>query len=203
MSEVKNRQSFSIKDLPCENVVVYMDRAEVTRLVKVKLEKGENEIVLSDVSNNIDEDSVRVEGKGEASVLDVVCNNKAVKENEASSNENVKQLQAEIKELEGKIEKVKQIKERLTRQVNVLNDFADTLSKPGNVSNGEKKVVLNSSKESVDSFFQFLNLFSDRMENYDDSFLNIQNELSSLEDQLNVAKHNLKKISYLVRNVTK
>jgi hypothetical protein len=52
-------QSFQIKSLQCENVVVFTDRAEVKRLLKVKLEKGENELVISNVSNLIDQDSVR------------------------------------------------------------------------------------------------------------------------------------------------
>ncbi len=52
-------QSFQIKLLQCENVVVFTDRAEVKRMLKVKLEKGENELVISNVSNLIDQDSVR------------------------------------------------------------------------------------------------------------------------------------------------
>ena len=69
---------FSIKDLPCEKVVVYQDRAEIKRLIRTKLKKGENELVINNVSNNIDQDSVRVEGQGNATVLDVVCQNKRV-----------------------------------------------------------------------------------------------------------------------------
>ena len=45
---------FSIKDLPCEKVVVYQDRAEIKRLIRTKLKKGENELVINNVSNNID-----------------------------------------------------------------------------------------------------------------------------------------------------
>lgn len=51
-----------MKDLKCESVVVYGDRAECKRNLKVKLKKGENEIVLTGISNSIDSDSVRVEG---------------------------------------------------------------------------------------------------------------------------------------------
>ena len=41
-----NTNKFSVKDLPCESVVVYQDRAEVKRLIKTKLSKGENELIL-------------------------------------------------------------------------------------------------------------------------------------------------------------
>ena len=194
--EKKIRKCFSMKDLPCDNVVVFSDRAEVRRLIQVKLDKGETEIVLSDVSNNIDEDSVRVEGKGDATVLDVVCQSKRVQSDEVNSNDKVKEMQSEIKELELKIEKTKQKKERLSKQLNVLNDFACTLSKPANgLPDDKKNIVLNSSKENVENFLEFLNRYSDRMENLDESAISVNNELSKLEEQLHVKRDNLSKQS--------
>ena len=59
-----NRQTSSMKDLKCENVTVFADRAEVKRLALFKLTSGENELVIDGIaSNSIDSDSVRVEGK--------------------------------------------------------------------------------------------------------------------------------------------
>ncbi len=54
-----NLQEFSMKSLTCEKVVVYTDRAEVKRTLKLKLNEGENEIVFSNVANFIDQESVR------------------------------------------------------------------------------------------------------------------------------------------------
>lgn len=59
MSENKAQHKFIMTDLPCEQVVVFTDRAEVKRSLKAKLRKGENEIIISKVSNQIDTDSVR------------------------------------------------------------------------------------------------------------------------------------------------
>lgn len=53
------RQEFQLKNLPCEKVTVFTDRAEVKRLLKVKLVQGENELVLANASSCIDQDSVR------------------------------------------------------------------------------------------------------------------------------------------------
>ena len=54
-----SKQTFEIKALKCEKVVVFTDRAEVKRSLKVKLQKGENELVISNVSSLVDQDSVR------------------------------------------------------------------------------------------------------------------------------------------------
>ena len=44
---------------------------QVTRVVKVELEKGEAEVVLKNLSKSLDKDSVRVDGIGPASVTEV------------------------------------------------------------------------------------------------------------------------------------
>ena len=114
---MSNSQLFQIKTLKCEKVVVFTDRAEVKRSLKVKLQKGENELVISNVSSLVDQDSVRyfevnfnlmfqkeiffrVEGKGEATVLDVIYEKKKGQSSEVASTDKVKKLQDEIKDLE-------------------------------------------------------------------------------------------------------
>lgn len=97
-----DQQTFSMKELRCEKVVVFKDRAEVKRSVQTRLHKGENEIVIIGVSNSIDRDSVRVEGQGKATVLDVMCLSKRVDSDTASKNstERIKELKDELDYLE-------------------------------------------------------------------------------------------------------
>ena len=96
------QQKFSMKDLRCEKVVVFKDRAEVKRSIQTCLHKGENEIVITGVSSSVDRDSVRVEGQGKATVLDVMCHSKRVDSDTASENstERIKELKAELDCLE-------------------------------------------------------------------------------------------------------
>ena len=192
---VKN-QKFSMKDLPCEKVVVYQDRAEVKRLIKTKLIKGENELVINNVSTNIDQDSVRVEGLGDATVLDVVCQNKRVIETEdRNTNEKVKDLKNEIKELETNQE-ITQLKlERIIKQISVLNDFASNLSKPSTSSNGKNNDNVLGSKDNVDNFMSFLDTYSNRLEKLDEMKFQVQNELNKIKDKLNVARDNLNRLN--------
>ena len=168
---------FSIKDLPCEKVVVYQDRAEIKRLIRTKLKKGETELVINNVSNNIDQDSVRVEGQGNATVLDVVCQNKRVVETDDSiTNEKVKQLKNEIRDLETAEETTKLKLDRATKQTSVLNDFATSLSKPTSIANPNSTSNDNliSSKSNVENFMNFLDLYSNRLEHLDDSKFQLQ-----------------------------
>ena len=101
------------------------------RSIKCTLEKGENEVVLSAVSNFVDRDSIRVEGHGAATVLDVVCQTRHV-EGDVVENKSERELQlkAEIKELEAKRDTSAYKIERVGKQIAVLNEFATNLAKP-------------------------------------------------------------------------
>jgi uncharacterized protein (TIGR02231 family) len=188
------KQIFSMKDLHCKSVVIFRDRAEVKRLLKATLKKGENEINLNNLANVFDHDSVRVEGHGDASVLDVVCQEKSVEKVDANKHEKVKELETEIKSLEEKLQTTNSKIERLDKQANVLNEFAKTLSKPTPPSN-EKAVSLPSSKENVENFMSFLNLYTGRLEEVDTEKMKLQKEQTKLNEQLNVARENLNRLS--------
>ena len=192
-----SKQSFSVKDLKCEQVTIFTDRAEVKRLLKCKLNKGENELVLTNISNSIDIDSVRVEGKGNATVLDVVCQSKQVEAKEANTHDKAKKLMDEIKELESN-EKIVRLKlDRLVKQINIINDFATTLSKPSTSKSGDeiKGQHLSSSKDNVDNFLNFLDTYSSKLEQLDKNKYSVEEELKEINEKLNVARNNLNQIS--------
>jgi prefoldin subunit 5 len=191
-------ETFSMKELKCDKVVVYTDRAEVRRLLRTKLKKGENELVIDSITNLIDKDSVRVEGHGDATVLDVVCQNKKVERSKEETTDAIRILRAEIETFESDLEVKNQRLDRIRKQVDVLNTFASTLAKPSvggssdsqTQSNGGK---LASSKENVDNFMNFINVYSTRMENLDKEKIIVQREIKELEEKLKVAKENLNK----------
>ncbi len=125
----EKQQKFNIKEQKCLQVVVFTDRAEVKRSIKCVLEEGENEIVLSAISNFVDKESIRVEGHGAATVLDVVCQTRHVEGTVVENkSEREFQLKAEIKEFETKRDTCQYRFDRVVKQVNVLNEFANSLS---------------------------------------------------------------------------
>ncbi len=48
-----------VRDSPIDSVVVYQDRAEVRRMLRVELATGENELIISDLTHCIEQNSVR------------------------------------------------------------------------------------------------------------------------------------------------
>lgn len=48
-----------IRTCPTNSVVVYLDRAEVSKALKTRIAKGENEVILTHLSQYIDKDSIR------------------------------------------------------------------------------------------------------------------------------------------------
>ncbi|RKP26758.1 hypothetical protein SYNPS1DRAFT_21544 [Syncephalis pseudoplumigaleata] len=67
-----NRATVQAHEHPPRQVVVYADRAEVTRLISgLPLKFGQNEVTITGLSRHIERDSIRVEGIGEPVVQDV------------------------------------------------------------------------------------------------------------------------------------
>lgn len=196
-----NKQTFSIRDQPCVKVVVFTDRAEVQRTLKTKLKLGENELTITAISNSIDRDSVRVEGRGAASVLDVVCQDKHVQsENLDNISAREKELKSELQDLEAKRDILNQKLERTQKQIGVLNEFANSLSKGsggggGGGADGKTVAVLaTASSEKVNAFIEFLDTYAAKLEKLDSEKLAFDKELRKLSEQIQVINDNLYKL---------
>lgn len=195
-----NKQSFSMKDLKCEKVVVFKDRAEVKRTVETRLHQGENEIVLTGVTNSIDRDSVRVEGQGKATVLDVVCQSRRVESDKAADNttDQIKQLKNELDRLESEQSVNRAKLDKVNRQVAVLNEFANTLSRPSPPPQGSSSSsgALINSKESVDNFLNFIDMYAEKYDGLSDKKHQLEKEIRKLDEQIQVTRENLNRLSY-------
>ncbi len=189
-----NSQAFSMKDQKCEQVVVYQDRAEVKRSLSAKLVKGENEILLNNVSSFIDQDSVRVEGSGDATVVDVVCQSKQVKTDDVKNNEKAKKLLDEIKSLEFDKDKLDSKKSRFIKQQDTLNKFALSLATPSS-NNESNQSHLANSKDNVESFFGFLDSYTNRLEYLDEELSKLNKEIDENNEKINVARENYNKLN--------
>lgn len=61
-----------IHDLSVKNVIVYMGRAEVKRSIKLDMITGKTQIFLKSISPVIEKQSICVEGKSGAIILEVL-----------------------------------------------------------------------------------------------------------------------------------
>lgn len=176
--------SFIMKDQKCLQVVVFQDRAEVKRLINTKLKEGENELIITGVSNYAEDDSIRVEGSGDASILDVVCLNELVETKDITSNEKAKKMLEEIKEFESEIDKLNAKSARFEKQRSTLNEFALNLAKPKDAES-----------ESVQKFYAFLDSYTSRLEYLDTESVSIDKERTQLQDKLDVVQNNYDKLT--------
>jgi hypothetical protein len=195
---MSNKQTFSIREQQCVKVVVFTDRAEVQRLLKAKLKRGENEIVINSISNSIDRESVRVEGKGNASVLDVICQDKLVEsDNLDNISKKEKDLRNELNELEAKRDTTNYKLERVSKQISVLNEFANSLSKEPSAR--DRKDSSNSplsTNDKVDGFLTFLDTYSNRLEILDSEKYKLDKEIKKLDEQIQVIRDNLNQLKF-------
>ncbi|RVD86829.1 uncharacterized protein DFL_005085 [Arthrobotrys flagrans] len=71
--EDPHKLTFSIKDLPANSVVLYPDQAQISREIEnVQLKPGVNEVTIKDLTGYCQEHSIKVEGKGDAIITDMV-----------------------------------------------------------------------------------------------------------------------------------
>lgn len=117
---------------PVQSVTVFVDRAEVTRLVTVDLEEaGDYEVVVEGLTSCVDADSVRVDGTGHVILREVSfgVHHKPVVDVEQTDHngnnpevirQNLKKLQHEISELQTRVSEV-------SRSQELLNAYAKSV----------------------------------------------------------------------------
>uniref|UniRef100_A0A914Z687 Protein F37C4.5 n=1 Tax=Panagrolaimus superbus TaxID=310955 RepID=A0A914Z687_9BILA len=137
-------QTLKASEVPIKTVTIFNSnnssksistRAEVTRIFKVSLKPGINEIQLEDIASTIVPNSISVLGQGHATILDVQLQTKDVMPS-AEKIEGQNKLKAELKEYEGKIEVVKDLYDiqntKLTALKVLLNKFIEKpINEPG------------------------------------------------------------------------
>ncbi|KAK2465785.1 hypothetical protein APHAL10511_002329 [Amanita phalloides] len=74
-SFVNSIELSSLNDSKIANVSVYTGRAEVTRIFKILVKTGQNQIAINELPDALDRDSIRVEGHGLAIIHDVSVGN--------------------------------------------------------------------------------------------------------------------------------
>lgn len=190
-----NNQTFSMKDLKCEKVVVFQERAEVKRSIKTKLVKGENEIIINNVSNFIEHDSVRVEGSGDASVLDVVCQNKQIESKDLNNNEKAKNLLEEIKSLKINKENLNSKSKRFIKQQETLNAFAKNLAEPAS-----SKENPSNSNENLERFYEFLDSYTNRLGYIDEELSKVNRDTEANDEKLKICQENYNRLNVIDYN---
>jgi hypothetical protein len=146
MAEDIPRQIFQIGDLPTKSVTLYPARAHVIRELRdIIFQPGQNEIEIVGLTSSTDENSVQVDGKGSATVIDMTLekipntenfsetypSDSEVSEDESGDDdrddeiESVKLITTRIEKTEEKIEEAVERQKSAERRLKTLDNHAD------------------------------------------------------------------------------
>ncbi|CAG5136131.1 unnamed protein product, partial [Candidula unifasciata] len=184
-----NEISKSTSECPVTRVTVYKDRAEVCRELEVTVASGVNELHIKEFVA-IEEDSVRVEGKGNATIAEVSYQRKYVTEEDANVTEKVKQLKDELKKLqdEKKALDFDAKKEALTKRWQVLDNFAVSAAKHGQPEDDKTFKLDSTYFKGLKDFLQQYKEIGSQLE---EERLALENKNEELTNKIEAAERNL------------
>ncbi|KAH7697505.1 Conserved hypothetical protein CHP02231 [Aphelenchoides avenae] len=169
-------QKFESKELPAKAVTIFTDRAEVKRTFALKLEAGLTDVVVANVTQSADTETVRVDGRGPVTIHEVQCKTEHVVQDEID-NPKVRQLREELKLLKankGEVEARGRAYEKRLAAVNQLVEKpADTALAFGFDVEGIEK--------GID---RLLNFHLDRSVQIEAEIRTAKNEADELQEQI-------------------
>ncbi|KAJ2920688.1 hypothetical protein H1R20_g16407, partial [Candolleomyces eurysporus] len=163
-SSVVNEVKFdSLTQSKIVNVSLYSNRAEVSRAyTKFKVAPGQNQVVLSSLPNLLDRTSIRVEGRGAASIQDVTISCEIAPRPPATSPK-LRELQVQKEDLENALRRCKKTQDVLESYINKLNFNTQSLS--------EGKVDI----------LPVIDSYDEAAEKYDKKEMELRRQLKTLE----------------------
>ncbi|CAL8085298.1 unnamed protein product [Calicophoron daubneyi] len=122
------RQIYSMPECQMAQLTVFMDRALVCRRIRPRFNASEiTEVLFERLSPAVDKDSVRVEIRGAATILDVTYNARQLSEEEDCWTQNINELGLELRQCHRRVESLTSRIARSGKQRMVLDAFADNL----------------------------------------------------------------------------
>lgn len=168
-------------------VTVYPDSALISRLATLKLNAGEYKIVFSNIIPEVDENSLRVSGKGTATFKLFGAQLKREFLEEVPS-EKIKQLKDQIQKLEDEIKRLQNLKNVLLEEKNFLDSIrlfsAEQIPKD--------LVTKTPTPEELEDTFKFLD--TKLRENYS-QVMDTELKMRDLMNKVDVLKRELVQIS--------
>jgi uncharacterized protein (TIGR02231 family) len=176
------------------HVVVYPDRAEVTREVSLSLDAGEHEVQLKNICKVLDKDTVRVNGIGAASITEVSFQEIPVTEqqdDQSQLKEEVTILKGELSTIKEKLASLSKEKQRIESQKNLFQRYSSNLLSLSKKMNPKKLTE----ESTVDNMFGFL-------ETYEKESLNIIRQTNENEKVKTELEKRSKEINEKLSNLT-
>uniref|UniRef100_A0A0B7A8M9 DUF4139 domain-containing protein n=1 Tax=Arion vulgaris TaxID=1028688 RepID=A0A0B7A8M9_9EUPU len=191
-----NEISKKASECPVTKVTVYKDRAEVCRQLETAVVAGVNELHIKEFVS-IEEDSIRVEGQGNATIAEVSYQHKFVAEDEATTTDKVKKLKDELRHLED-LKKTLDFDAKLAaliKQWSILDNFAATAAKHGQGEDSEDKKNFKLDNGYFTGMREFLQQYKDIGIQLEAERLDLENKNEDLTKKIETVERNLQEAS--------
>jgi uncharacterized protein (TIGR02231 family) len=157
-------------------VKVFLQGAELNYTVKAKVEKGINEIVLTDLASNMVQNSINVSGKGEAVIMSVVQRQNYLHSDAKS---------VQIKSLEDSLEAQKKLLASNTIESDVLKNESDMIISNGKIGNEKVGVSVVDLQKMAEFFRKHLFEIKERSNYLSLNAEKIKKNMDRIQEQLN------------------
>ncbi|MCJ1426864.1 hypothetical protein MMC29_004767 [Sticta canariensis] len=171
-----HKQEFVIRDLSTRSVTLYPSRAHVTRDINdITLQPGANQITIYGLTPTADENSIKVEGRGSATItdmtVDLVVNRELYEEiypsqsddsdghdddlsDSESENEAMKIFSTEMEKIQNRIQEASEEQASASSQLNFLDRYGQRFAIPRPDNLDYLNASLNAYKEERKRIFQ-------------------------------------------------
>lgn len=161
-----------------EEVTVYLTGAQIKRTASVNLVPGTNEIVLHNLSANIDENSIQVSGLQDASILSLIFNINYLEKKKDSE---------ELESLKNKLQK-------LLQEKNNLNNSISGLQQEEKLLNNNQRIGSDTTPISLEKVKEISTYYRERSVTIKNEIYTITQKLNNLNKDINDIKNEMGKL---------
>ncbi|KAK0414115.1 hypothetical protein QR680_007153 [Steinernema hermaphroditum] len=178
---------FKASNLPFQSVTVFNDRAQIKRELRTHLEAGMYDLVIENLANTIDGDSIRIDGTGAALIHEVKYKEEHAVDEDIDSAE-IKNLVEERKALEKQRDELDDQKLIFQKQLESLNVMSTKLG-----SSDKNFVFDEATEESISKFLAF----------YDKTVRHIQQNLRQVSEPIEGLNQKTVKLTSQIEDLRK
>ncbi|GMS96710.1 hypothetical protein PENTCL1PPCAC_18885, partial [Pristionchus entomophagus] len=190
MSTTEHR--IKIEKETLKKVTVFEDRAELKREFAVDLVPGLNEVIIERVSGSVNDDSVRVTGKGSAVIEEVLVADRRVTEG-AGDSTRAKELRAEKEELEKNKRLLDDEKASLAKRIEALDQM---IGQVGTGIAAPKEAKFSADQETLESVITFFDFYDKQVTELREKLSVNDRASQKAEEAINVKAHELNQIEH-------
>ncbi|CAL2045470.1 unnamed protein product [Caenorhabditis brenneri] len=179
------------RDQKINQVKVFTDRAEVRRHVKVALKAGVNEVILKNLSSKLISGSMRVEGRGNATIHDVVVKNVASLKQESDSPK-LAAIRATLQEEKARLQNIEDRGSVVQKSIENLDKVFGQVG--GGLVNPPKEGGVSLNEGTLTSLKNFFDFYGTNSENYREKLRTIEIEHRQQQEKVKKVEQEIHQI---------